>query len=56
MKQRIENKLKELEKRYERRLRLSKSLEDDFELSCFWYEKANETLKQIELLKEIKGE
>lgn len=53
MKQRIENKLKELEKKYQRRLELSKSIEIDSDLSYYFFEQANEILKQMELLKEL---
>lgn len=56
MEQRIENKLKELEKRYKRRIEYSNRLELSECCRGFWLRCAIETLDQIELLKEIKGE
>lgn len=53
MKQRIENKLKELEERYERRLEYSNLSEIDVYTRAFWHMKASETLDQIYLLKEL---
>lgn len=56
MKQRIDNKLRELKKIYERRLANANSPEIDPYARPFWLAKANETLAQIELLKEIRGD
>jgi hypothetical protein len=52
MKERIENKLKELEKRFKRRVE-NANLSIDVHARAFWYMKANETLDQIKLLKEL---